>query len=320
MRTPAGCSFQGRLVKFTKPPLSLEAQLDLLESRGLGIRDRARALEVLRHFNYYRLRAYWMGLEEPAGQGTHRFKPGAQLDQAVALYVFDRRLRLLLMDAIERIEVSVRTQWAHQLSLAHGAHAYLNPDLFKDRTTHERLLQSLQEEVGRSHETFIQHYQATYSDPALPPMWAACEVMSFGQLSRWFSALKHRKDRQRIAAVYDFDEQVLKSFLHHLTHVRNLCAHHARVWNRRFTITLQLPKDRPSKAFTWFNPKADRNLYNTLAMLGAMLAVVSPESTWPSRVRRLVESEPLVDPAWMGFPAKWQTFTLWKALPAPPTP
>lgn len=311
-------------MRFSKPPLSYEDQLSLLEARGLQIRDRAKALGCLGHLNYYRLRAYWLGMEAPKGpEGEHRFLLGADFDAALALYVFDRKLRLLVMDAIERVEVSVRTRWAHHLALTHGAHAYLNASLFKDPAFHQRLLGSLREEVERSQETFIEHYRSTYREPALPPLWSACEVMSFGQLSRWVGNLKFRSDRQAIASIYGLDERVFISFLHHLTTVRNLCAHHARLWNRRFTITMQLPRIRPGSELAVFNPAADRNLYNTLAMLGMLLRVVSPGSSWTQRVRALLTGTPEADPSAMGFPARWESLAPWRqgAKPSPdPSP
>jgi abortive infection bacteriophage resistance protein len=253
-----------------------------------------------------------MGMEGPKGiAGEHQFLHGAHFDRVMKLYAFDRSLRLLVMDAVEQVEVSVRTQWAYHLSMAHGAHAYLDPAIFRRIDTHRRCLMALSEEIDRSQETFVDHYRKTYTDPALPPIWAVCEVMSFGQLSRWVSNLKLRKDRQRIAEIYDLDESVFCSFLHHLTHVRNLCAHHGRLWNRRFTITMQIPSIRPIRACAWFNPPADRQVYNTLVMLGALLEVIEPGTTWPSRVRILVEGSQNIEPIAMGFPGNWGSYPFW---------
>lgn len=317
---PGGLLHRGAALRFSKPPLSDEEQLSLLEARGLHVQDRAKALGCLGHLNYYRLRAYWLGMESAKRpDGDHGFIQGANFDAALALYVFDRKLRLLVMDAIERVEVSVRTRWAHHLALKYGAHAHLDAALFKDPVLHGRLMAGLREEVDRSQETFIEHYLRTYDDPPLPPLWSACEVMSFGQLSRWVGILKYRADRQAIASGYGLDERVFLSFLHHLTTVRNLCAHHARLWNRRFTITMQLPRAQAGAAFPAFNPAADRNLYNTLAMLGLFLRTVSPGSSWAQRVRALMVATPGAAPAAMGFPIGWESEALWLSNAAPPS-
>lgn len=279
----------------------------------MAIADEAKALGCLGHLNYYRLRAYWIHMEGPKdpATGEHSFKPGTSFEDALALYVFDRKLRLLVMDAIERVEVSVRTRWANQLAMAHGSHAYLDATLFHDRAQHAKSLDQLKDEVGRSKETFIEHYRLTYTAPPMPPIWAACEVISFGQLSRWVGNLKHRKDRQAIASAYGLDAQVSDSFLHHLATVRNLCAHHARLWNRRFTFTMKIPNGLPAEFQACFNPSADRNLYNTLAMLALMLRSLSPDSSWAGRTRDLILAMPLADPAAMGFPSGWERLTLW---------
>ncbi|MBS1783976.1 MAG: Abi family protein [Acidobacteria bacterium] len=298
-------------MKFTKPPLSFQAQLALLKRRGMAIDDEAKALGCLGHLNYYRLRAYWIHMEgeKDLTTGDHCFKPGTSFEDALALYVFDRKLRLLVMDAIERVEVSVRTRWANHLALTYGPHAHLEPARFRSAVQHSRSLDDLNKEISRSTETFIEHLIRTYDEP--PPIWAACEVMSFGQLSRWVGNLKFRQDRKAIALAYGLDAGVLVSFLHHLTTVRNLCAHHNRLWNRRFTVTMQIPQSLSRVHAGSFNPAADRNLANTLAMLAWVLRSASPDSAWSRRVKELILATPQVDPAAMGFAAGWHALSLW---------
>jgi len=297
-------------VKYDKPPLSIDQQIDLLISRGMDITDRQRAARYLTHINYYRLRAYWLIFEESSGSGTHSFKSGTQFEHALSLYLFDRKFRMLVLEAIERVEVSFRTRFAYILGNKYGSHAYLDARLFKSTTIHAQCLESLREEFNRSRETFIDHYKKKYHEPDLPPIWAACEIMSFGQLSKWFQNLKQRPDRQEIAATFQIDESVLGSFMHHLTHIRNLVAHHCRLWNRRLMFTMVIPR-RPNEITGWFNPLADRNIYNTLVMLGYMLNLMSPGATWCDRVKQLIEGNSLVNPAVMGFPPSWQEMSLW---------
>lgn len=298
-------------MRFAKPALTVEQQIDLLESRGMTIPDRARAAHYLTHINYYRLRAYWLPFEECAGDVDHRFCAGTSFEDSLALYLFDRKLRLLVMDAVERVEVAVRTRWAHVMALRYGPHAYLREDIFLEALKYGRCLEGLTDEIGRSHETFIEHYRKTYSEPSLPPIWAACEVMSFGQLSKWLENLKYRSDQKEIATPYGLDPQVLVSFLHHLTHVRNLCAHHSRLWNRRLTFTMRLPRN-PRHVIGWFNPAATRNLYNTLVMLAYLLGVIAPNSSWKARLKALLAECPLAKPSAMGFPAEWAALPVWR--------
>lgn len=318
MRTPAGFFFGAHLfslgcdchMKFNKPPLTVDDQIALLIQRGMLFSDKVAAHQALYHINYYRLRAYWLPFENTNPDGSHTLQPGTTFETVMAYYAFDQRLKLLLIDAIERIEISLRTRWANELALRYGSHAYLDVNLFANHHRHAKCLQSLQEEVTRSHETFIKHYVDTYTHPLLPPIWAVCEVMTLGQLSQWLDNLKRRNDRQAISQPYGFDEVVIRAFAHHLATVRNLCAHHSRVWNRKFTISMKLP-NQPASSAAWFNENDERKIYNTLLMLTLLLERVSPGSTWKHRLLELLETMPAGTMGAMGFPREWQAMAIW---------
>jgi abortive infection bacteriophage resistance protein len=299
-------------MKYTKPPLSFARQIALLESRGMTVADHERASRYLSHINYFRLRAYWLPFEN-GKDSEHSFQPGTTFDSPLTLYIFDRKFRLLLLEAIERVEVSLRTHFAYTLAVKYGSHAYLDEAIFRRPKYYNQLMTSLAEEIGRSQETFVEHYRKTYDEPALPPIWAICEVMSFGQLSKWYKILKFRQDRQAIATPYGIDEKALGSFMHHLTHVRNFIAHHCRLWNRKLTVTMTLPKS-PDSLVENFNhsPEAERRVYNTVAMLGYLLRLASPGTTWLKRMRQLIEEHSGLDIDAMGFPADWRDLPLWK--------
>jgi len=275
------------------------------------IDDEAQAGHALAHINYYRLRAYWLPFEQPAGaDGEHAFQPGTRFATVLEDYAFDQRLKLLLLDAIERVEISLRTRWAHELAMRHGSHAYLVRHLFADHQRYEKCLTQLKDEVARSHETFIRYYRETYSEPQLPPIWAVCEVLTLGQLSQWFDNLKRRSDRRAIAQAFGVDESVLRAFAHHLAVVRNLCAHHSRVWNRKFTIRMKLPR-HPADMANWFNAAEDRKVYNTLLMLALLLNRATPGSTWKQRLLELLATMPEGTTEAMGFPESWREFEVW---------
>lgn len=298
-------------MKFVKPALSIDEQIDLLRRRGLRLDDPDAARHTLAHISYYRLRAYWQPLEAAQIDHSDRiFRPGARFEDVVAHYVFDQRLKLLLMDAIERVEIALRARWGHQLAMRYGSHAYLDGDMFSCQARHAKCVRLLREEVARSHEPFVRDYAQTFSDPDLPPIWIISEVLTFGQLSQWVDNLRHRSDRQAIARAFGFDEVVLCAFVHHLAMVRNVCAHHGRVWNRRFTIRMKLPA-RPSVIADWFNAEQDSRIYNTLLMLGLILERICPESKWTHRLLGLVDSSPTAMQVDMGFPQRWRVLPLW---------
>jgi abortive infection bacteriophage resistance protein len=298
-------------MKYSKPALTVDDQIALLEGRGMAFGDRGRATFYLREINYYRLRGYWLRRE--TDRTGHQFPPGTAFEDVLADYVFDRELRLLVLDAIERIEVSVRTRWAHVLGMRHGPHAHLDSPLFRDRSqtwNHPEAVAGLIRTVEQSREVFMQHLRKTY-DELLPPIWAVVEVMSLGQISRWADNLRHAANRNAVAEGYGLDEALLMSALHHLSVVRNICAHHARLWDRHVAIRFQLPRKHPAALIESLSPDEAASTYNTLVIVGWLVASVSPEQTWVARVADHVDSHGPAR-AVMGFPGDFRRRPVWQ--------
>lgn len=292
---------------FSKPALSWQQQMELLEHRGMVIPDRAEAEFYLRHLNYYRLVGYWLPFE--LDHSTHQLRPGTSFTDVLNLYVFDRELRLLVLDAIERVEVSARSRWAYEIAHRHGPHGYMSPALAQRQDRFRENLESLRKEVERSRDTFIEHFRQRYAEP-LPPSWAVCEVMSLGQLSKWFTNLKPMQTRSAIALAFQLDERTFQSWLQHLTYVRNVCAHHSRLWDRHLTITPALPKTKPTGIRAQL-VAGSRRSYNTLTILLYLLDLISPAHHCRARLLRLM-GDHSIDRVRMGFPNAWEQFALWK--------
>lgn len=176
-----------------------------------------------------------------------------------------------------------------------------------DRWQHH--VDKLTQEVERSDEAFIKHLKTTYRE-ALPPVWAVCEVMTLGLLSRWYNNLRPMRLRRAIANTYGVDEQVLASWLRHLALLRNTCAHHGRLWNREFTITPLLPRNKPQGMAEQCRP-GSRKLYNSLVILLHCMDVVAPAHRWRQRLMALIKARAVPVTA-MGFPMGWRGFPLWQ--------
>jgi abortive infection bacteriophage resistance protein len=301
-------------MKFNKPPKSFEEQLDLLIERGLQVSDRDKAVHYLSHMNYYRLEAYWLPFE--TSRDPHQFAEGTTFDIILNHYLFDRELRLHLLDAIERLEVSFRTQWAYHISHAYGPHSHLDysKGLINNERHFRQSIKDLEEHVQRSDEVFIKHYRKTY-DEALPPAWVSCEVISLGLLSRFYSNLRAYKVRRAIAATYQVDEGFLEGFLEHLSYVRNVCAHHSRLWNRHLTKKMPLPKGKPAglkdNIYIDTTNKSEHKIYNTLVVIQHLMTVISPDSSWANQLDALINKY-AIDVKRMGFPEEWKTLPLWQ--------
>jgi abortive infection bacteriophage resistance protein len=297
-----------------KPPRTYAEQLEILKNRGLVVVDEPQALHCLEHHNYYRLSAYRFPLTVLGNPDL--FLPGTTFDDLWKLYHFDRTLRQFVAEAVKRVEISVRARWAYVLAHAHGPQAYELAPVFFNPHRHTDALARLDEELARSHEDFVQHYRQKYQMNR-PPIWAVSEVMSFGLLSRFYENIRRDRDKKQIANTYSLSIENLKSLLEHCAYIRNLCAHHSRLWNRRFTITVQLPKNSPAAVIPNLHPAENRLIYNTLILLIHMLTIIEPASTWSNRlVTQLLALDANFLPH-MGFPADWKARPLWKQhLPA----
>ncbi|MDQ6977358.1 MAG: Abi family protein, partial [Ghiorsea sp.] len=283
---------------FSKPPLTIIEQINLLRSRGMQIDDEDEASFYLSHINYYRLGSYWLPFEET--HEPHQFKVGTSFERILDHYIFDRELRLLLLDAIERIEVAVRARWAYEMVHCHGAHSHLDSSLAKNHANWSNNIACLKRELNRSDEQFIRHYMDEYSEPELPPVWSACEVMSMGMLSHWYAELAPMQTRRAIAGSFDFDQQQFQGLLEHLTYLRNVCAHHSRVWNKRFTKTPPLPRNKPEGLREQLNQDAKRKLFNTLVLMLHLMDKIAPNHHWRKSLLTLFDKYN-VDMNAMGF-------------------
>jgi abortive infection bacteriophage resistance protein len=297
-------------MKYAKPALTIEQQVQLLQSRGL-VGDPARMASRLREVSYYRLAGYTF----PFRDSNDMFQAGTSFDLVWDHYVFDRQLRLLVLDAIERVEVSVRTRLAYELAHRRGPFALWDTasTLSMPPTDRIDLLAKVREEVRRNEkEAFLQHFFQKYGDVHTdPPIWMLAEVLSFGVVVRLVDKIE-RPVRDSITRAYGVPDTVLISWLRALNFVRNVCAHHGRLWNRVLSYRVLLPNDRKYPA--WHRPVLIPNdrLFTIATLLHHLLRVVSPGSTWGTRFLGLLAAHPFVSAHAMGFPEDWMKSPLWK--------
>lgn len=307
---------------FNKPPLSISDQLALLKKRGLAVADDQIAENWLRSVSYYRLSGYWLPFEVPPQPTQTRskvFVKGTTFDDITELYIFDRELRLMTMEAIERVEIALRARWTYHVVHAQGPHAHLNPDNFDLnywKSKYWGMMTSLSRTVGQSDEVFIKHYSKKYKAPNNPPLWAVTELMSFGELSIWVSMTKDKKITSRVAKDLGFPTvKTLEGALQNIALVRNKCAHHSRLWNRKFTKRTPAIKSL-SNTLVYTGPvpnrQADNKLYNTLVLLVHLLKHQAPSTSYPKRLKALIQKRPVSDFASMGFPIDWEQQAFWQ--------
>ncbi len=321
------------LVKFNKPALDLAQQLQKWQIRGLGVGDSASAIHYLEFIGYYRFSGYALSFQD-AGHADKHFKPGTRFEDLLSLYVFDRELRLLVMDAIERTESAIKARIVNEMSVKHGPHWFMDSKHFvlppppqlrpvKPYFSHNDLLDQIDGDLGipksaklpcRPHnEVFINHYYKCYSDPYLPPAWMVFEILSMGTVSRLFAGLKEPNDRSAIASRFGVDEQVLQNWLHVISHIRNMCAHHRRLWNRQLVIKFIISK---KLAYLVAHLPLKDRFYAIAVILHYFMGIVAPKSTWHCRLSDLINTCPLPPAGHMGFPNGWRSLPFWSIEPA----
>jgi len=290
-------------MRYPKQALSFPDQLAQLQQRDLQVHDAARAQHWLQRVSYYRLSAYFL----PFKNGED-FRTGTEFDDIAGLYIFDRKLRLLVLDAIERIEVALRTAITYEIGHAYGPFGHTDPANFSPNFNHAKFMAELTVEERRAKETFASHFRRKYTSEPHLPVWMATELLSFGTISMLYGALTPAIKRT-IAAEYGVPDRHFASWLHALSYVRNICAHHKRLWNRQMGIRPQLP----SRSSAWPHDVPDNSrLYCTLVLLQHMLKIVSPRCHWRVRLFDLFNQHPSVDLAAMKIPFDWRTRAIWR--------
>lgn len=287
-------------MEYQKPPLTYTEQLELLIRRGLIVENKESAIKYLRHISYYRLSAYFLPFKQ-----SDKFHTGTKIEDVIRLYAFDQELRILVLSAIEPVEIALRTQIIYHLSHKYGVFGYLEPLNFSNRFKHEKWLNNLKKTINESTETFLQHYRKKYTLNSDFPLWMALEVISFGSLSHLFKGLKGC-DQQEISKLYGLKDTVLLSWLHSLAYMRNICAHHARLWNRTLTVKPSLPV----KTETWKDVKNHR-IYCLLSIIKYLLNKIGSGSEWSEKLKLLLKKYPEISLTAMGFTSNWKNEKIW---------
>lgn len=304
-------------MEFTKPSLDYNQLLDHLIDRGLEVDNKDRAIRYLKHIGYYRLNIYSREFQKEHGY----FISGTKFNHILKLYVFDRHLRVVLMDAMERVEVAFRSAISNFMSIEYGNQWYSLPEHFGKRYgakgrkpfNHPRLMQ----EIEKADSPSLRHFRKKYAKSDTPPSWVVFEVLSFGQVSQLFSHMKKR-EVSKISSEFDLPPLVCINWLQGVVILRNLVAHHERIWNRDFTHSLIAKANIPSIIkSSIFDPAQEsramqsRKFYAYACVVCYFLSIISPRSSWKTRFKELVESHPTANLQSMGFSEGWTKHDLW---------
>lgn len=258
-----------------------------------------------------------------ASQVLDTFVPSSEFSQVVDLYVFDKRLRLMMLDVLKRIEVSIRTDVALQMgiknnwayrdkALLDGKFTAIDPQ--KGGSRFDEFVRRFDEMAASSKEEFVAHFRSTYSDPL--PIWAAVELWDFGMLSMFIAGMKYG-DMRDIANKYGVSRpELFPTWVRTLAFVRNICAHHSRLWNKPLIAQPKLPRlnDVPLLNHLAGDTFASEHFYSAAAIARYFQLQINPTSSWGARFVSLIETfpeGPKISIGQAGFPAKWCALPLW---------
>jgi abortive infection bacteriophage resistance protein len=327
------------MVEYSKPWLHVDAQIEKLATRGVDVGDPGEAADLLRAVGYYRLTGYLYPFrrseryEDSDGKVRIRvlgdYLPGTSLGHAAQIIDFDRALRMLVLDGIERVEVSLRMQLGYVLGEV-SAFAHLNPstfvssftDLYEDPDTgeqtskHAEWIRRVNARRDASDETFVAHFRDKYDGQM--PIWALTEVLELGHLGRLYNGLNSSL-ATKIAHAYGApSKKVMASWIASLNYVRNVAAHHARLFNRKLVAAPSRPPVGTVALLDHLRDestaKAIYGLYNALAVTAYLLRSIDTQSGWPQRLTQLVGTFPTTATfsiETMGMHPRWAAFDLW---------
>lgn len=306
----------------TKPAKSILDQISLLKNRGMLFQDEQQAEKVLSNISYYRLKGYWWDMQ--TDMTTHTFEKDAYFEDAVARYEFDRQLRLILFDAIELIEVFLRTKMVYHLSINYGGLWYKDPNLFSNKTSkmakviqtnHLHTLDGLEKEFSRSKEIFVEDHKSRFPDDD-PEAWKILETASMGTLSKLYKGLLSQlPEKSKIANEMGLTfSKELSSWIESFSYMRNLVAHHSRLWERNMIIRPTYNIRNPTGS--WFsNPLKQVQKLRSFLIISAMIYTcnfVTPGHHIKSKVLKLIKDNPSIPIFKIGFFNDWENEPIWR--------
>jgi abortive infection bacteriophage resistance protein len=304
-------------MRYTQKPLSVQQQIDKFRYHGLIINDEKFAAKHLSAIGYNRLRAYIYPLQFTDEKIRPLVGKNIHFQDIINLYKFDSSLRLLVFKAIEKIEVAIRTKIVYEYAMeTNDSHWFMNPSLYYRREEFDKILNKITDDVRRSDEDFVLYYQQKYHDPPLPPAWMTLEILSFGAVGRLLSALHNQsKPKERVAKAFGLPNvSILANWMLAISDLRNHCAHHSRIWNRRSLVNLRLPYNttNPFMNRETIQRIRDNKMFALLSCIKYLLDIIDHNNDFhKSLLEILPTGGRLLNLKEMGFPPDWESLPVW---------
>jgi len=300
---------KNQINKYDKKHKTFDEQLEILKERGLLISNATYAITKLNHINYYRLSAYFLPFQhKKSSQEKNKFLSNTSFENIIQLYYFDTELRKIIFEAIEVIEIYFRTQISYFHAKEFGPYGYLDIKNFKtNQDFFGKIITLITNETSRSEEEFIAHFRDKYQTKDLP-IWTLVEVISFGTLSKIYTILKTDEQKIVIQKLKGINNSVFKNWLHALSVIRNICAHHSRLWNKTLGVKFEVPR----KMSLFQNIQNDKIFFALNVIEYILTCIDEDELEFKIKIQQLLEKYPYIDKKAMGFADGWQNMGVWK--------
>lgn len=295
-----------------KPPKTIKEQIELLKEREMLFREISKAPFFLANISYYRLKGYWWEMQENTEE--HTFKNGVFFEDVIDLYNFDRHFRLIIFNAIERIEIALRTKLIYHMSLMYGANWYLDEQHFRSKYHFDAFIEKIRYDIDQSSEEFIvKHFEKHPEDE--PESWKALEVVTLNTISKLYDNLHLQLPaKSMIANEFGLNSHKdLSSWLRTITFIRNLIAHHSRLWNRVIITKYSWPDNSRYPLLSYYPDEERRKkIFPILSAIIYMNDIISPGNSLKAELFELIQQFPNTPLYKMGFPPKWKDEPVFK--------
>jgi len=280
-----------------KSAATFEQQVDSLKSKGIVVTNKAFCCDFFHCVNYYRFSAYLL----PFRNEDKTYKDGTNFERACRIYEFDTKMRSMLFEIIEEIEMYLRTQLAYYHAHKYGPLGYEDAENFSKYHKHDvftKLLKDIKENNKRS--LVVKHHMDNYDGKF--PLWVIIEFFSMGMLSYFYSDLKLTDKKKISISLYDTIPNCLDSWLRCLTDLRNRCAHYSRLYYWKFTALPAMPMNVDR------NP--GRRLFDQILVLKFLYPDPGKWNTMlVTPLQALIEEySQSIDLSHIGFPENWQSY------------
>lgn len=298
-------------MKYEKKPLNADEHIKILTDRGLSIPDHERAKKYLGTIGYFRLTGYMYHLQE--SDGSHKFKNDVCFNDIILHYHFDKKLRAIVSEYLERIEVALRSKLTDYYCISHGFYWFTQYDLYDDKNIYDSINAEIAERFIEPQERFLKYFKRKYTSESLPPSNMAMEILTMGKLARLYKGLSNKSEKISIANDFGLPSGILSSWLIYLNNVRNICAHHGRLWNRGITADRPIIPTRKKYRFNGKIPDDfNSSFYGVVSMLDKLLLGINSTNRFTEKIVDLINQYPRINTKFMGFPDNWKDEPAWK--------